>query len=926
MRIIFSPEYSGIVYVKPADGTDVLMDTLVTNTVGLVNMLELRLGLHYEGIPAQERAAHYYDAVCRYMAAHPDNVLAASFRTSGLSTAKVMLGWRDELRSANWNFDGAEISDRLAVLIGVEEHFREMDRNDMACQMQAVIDRIKLQNPDLKDITIELPVAKDLLKPMTKALIEMLEACGAKTEPMAQAKAAGNNLSRVREFIESKKIGEITLDKNDDSLQIWKFGDDRLACEYLAFNDMDDVDVWINADNKQMDNWLMLMEKAKTGSVTAGCTPQLTQLFVMGLGMFASPLNVSMLIEWLNMPLHPINKLFRSVLAGTIVSKGGYRNEFCKEKIKEYVEGKFIYLDDKQKALPKEEQEKIIQKKRVKCQKYADLFLPPIDAPQSIETARVRQFVSELSSWARQRAHMEANKSDNEQWVEQLLAVAEMCDTFHILLGTVSADTIDYKTIDSWMSTVYEKGCFTNAVAEKGCRTVVDSPAKIASVAKKTVWIGVDGDASIGQECSFLYPSEKTELGKKNYVRLWAEEAENSYHEQMMLTPLRQTSGQLILVVRERIGGEPTLKHPLIVRLERQIGNIEDFVRYPSVGVESRHKVDMVKPDGEEGISAELKFDYADKIKWPDHLSPTAIDTLVEYPFDYMMEHLLEITNAGKAKMEDIKKTMGNVAHAVIERLFAPRNGARYSKPDEIAARIDSEYEDIYNQVLEGKGALLQLVENKFKQKLLHEQMRTCLNILLEILKDNELKVTGCERFVEGQLNLNLPKALDGDGNEKNCDMVGFIDMTLEDKDGHPVVFDFKWTTWVKGYRSKLAENRSVQLELYRWMLGREQKDEVRRVAYFLMPEGLLLSQEEFKGRHYTRIEPENRNNIVEQLRQSALYRMEQIKNGVVETTGAYDDLQYVKDTETRGLFPLKQDENGQKEGNFFTVYGLFNR
>ena len=126
MNIIFSPEYSGHVYIKPADATGVLMDTMVVNTVGLVNMLELRLGLHYEDLPQNERLAHYYDAVCKYMAANPENIMSASFKTSGLGTAKAMLAWRDELRGVNWDFDGAEISERLAVLIGVEEYFRKM--------------------------------------------------------------------------------------------------------------------------------------------------------------------------------------------------------------------------------------------------------------------------------------------------------------------------------------------------------------------------------------------------------------------------------------------------------------------------------------------------------------------------------------------------------------------------------------------------------------------------------------------------------------------------------------------------------------------------------------------------------------------------------------------------------------------------------
>ena len=291
-----------------------------------------------------------------------------------------------------------------------------------------------------------------------------------------------------------------------------------------------------------------------------------------------------------------------------------------------------------------------------------------------------------------------------------------------------------------------------------------------------------------------------------------------------------------------------------------------------------------------------------------------------------MMERLLVITNDGKAKMADAKTTKGNVAHAVIEKLFAPREERRYSTPEEIEVRIQNEYEAAYLKVLEAKGAVLQLAENKLAEKLLHEQLRSCLDTLLEILKENELKVTGCEPYVECQMNLGLPKATDKEGNIKERDMVGFIDMTLEDKDGHPVVFDFKWTTWAKGYQDKLSENRSIQLELYRMMLGREKKDEVKRVAYFLMPEARLYSQEDFKGRDCHQLTSANHDNIVEQLKQSAKYRIAQIKSGIVETNGLYEELQYVKDTEAKGLFPLKKNEkDGTKEDNFFSQYGLFN-
>ena len=918
MKILFSPEYSGHVFTQ----SGVMMDTVVTNTTGLIDLLELRLGLHYEDIPTQERVAHYYDAVSKYMDANPKNVMAESFKNAGLSTAKAMLGWREELRSADWDFEGAEISDRLSVLIGVEEYFRKQDGCDMAGRLHIVKDQVGFQKLDCSDITLMLACDKNLLKPSILSLIFVLEQQGAKVELLPVAENTDNNLSKVRKLITEGKQGKIKLDENDESLLIYQFADERSACEYLAYQRMDDIDVWVNADNKQMDNWLMLMNKAMTGSVTADCTPQLTQLFVMGLGLFSTPLNVSTLIEWLNMPVHPIDRYFREKLAEAIVTEGGYRNEACRKLIKAYIDGKFVYLDDEQKALSDEEQQKIREKDRKKRQKVIDIFLPSLESVREINTDSVRHFVSELSGWSRQRAHLMGDDRNNAQWIEQLITVSSMCDALHILLGTIHTPTIDYKTIDSWMSTIYEKGSYTNAVAERGCRMVVDSPAKIAAVAKKTVWMGVEGDNSIAQECAFLYPSEKKKLIEQHEIHPWDEACENSYHEYMRMTPLRMTQDQLILVVCMTRGGETTLKHPLIVRLEQQVENIGKFIKTPKLDVENMNEV---KPVVNTGLPMELQFDHADKLKWPDHLSPTSIDTLAEHPFDYLMERMLNITADGKAQMADVKTTKGNVAHAVIEALFSPEEGKRYAVPAEIEKRMEH-YDAIYNKVVEAKGAILQLAENKLTEKLLHEQLRVCLDTLLEILKDNSLKVTGCEQYVEAQMNLGLPDALDKEGNKKERDMLGFIDMTLEDEDGHPVVFDFKWTTWAKGYQDKLSGNRSIQLELYRIMLGQKAKDEVKRVAYFLMPDARLYSKELFKGRHCTQIISDNDDLIVEELKQSVIYRKQQLESGVVETNGEYEELQYVKDTQDKGLFPLEQDEEtGMKKGNFFTQYGLFN-
>ena len=921
MRLLFSPEYSGAVFARANDGSGVMMDTVVLNTMGLIDMLELRLGLHYEDLPQNERLAHYYDAVCKYMTEKPENIMAASFKTSGLGTAKAMLAWRDELRKVNWDFDGEEVSERLSVLIGVEEHFRKKVGADLAGRLHIVTDQVAQQKMDCSDMHIQLAVPQRLLMPTIQSLLYTLEEQGATFSEIMTASEKESNLNKVRTLLSQKQEGKIRLDPDDDSLVIYQFPDDKTACEYLSFCEMDSVDLWINSDNKQMDDWMRLMGRPLTGSSISDCSPQVTQLFVMGIGLFSTPLNVSTLIEWLNMPIHPINRSFRRALADAIVHKGGYRNQTCSNIIKDYLDGKYVYLDEDQRHLPQEKQELIRKKDIKKRQKKVDVFLPSLVRTESINVVDVSRFVSELSAWARQRAHLMAEEASNTQWVEQLLAVAGMCDAFHILLGTISDTTIDYKTLDSWMSTIYQKNIYTNAIPEAGCRIVVDSPAKIASVAGKTVWVGVDGDASNTQDCAFLYPSEKAKLIANNYIQPRKEADENAYYERTMHTPLFMTEHQIVLVIRERIGGEIALKHPLIVRLEQQIENFSDFVVCPKIGTEDMHECEMIENGG---VSAELAFDHADKIKWPDHLSPTKIGTFVEYPFDYLMENILGIVPDGKAQMADVKTTKGNVAHSVIDKLFSPRDDQKYVMPEEIQTRIENEFEKVYTEVLEANGALLQLSENKLAEKLLHEQLRNCLEALLEILTDNDLKVTGCERHVEANMNLGLPQAFKEDGTAKERDILGFIDMTLEDKDGHPVVFDFKWTTWSKGYQGLLENNRSIQLELYRWMLSRQEKNGVERVAYFLMPDARLYSKEEFKGRFCTQIAASNDNDIVKQLNNSILYRKEQLSSGIVETNGLFTDLQYVKDTNEKNLYPLK-DEGGVKEEFFFSKYKLFN-
>jgi hypothetical protein len=385
-----------------------------------------------------------------------------------------------------------------------------------------------------------------------------------------------------------------------------------------------------------------------------------------------------------------------------------------------------------------------------------------------------------------------------------------------------------------------------------------------------------------------------------------------------------KTSRKLILVTTQYTGGALTPKHPIMVMLKSQIENLdknlEKIVEEPNLQNEATEDVTTVVNANDPKV-IEIDKDKAKAIKWPYHLSPTPISTLIEYPLDYVMHDMLNIVGRGLKSVKDTKTAKGKVAHAVIEHLFKPQEGSEKSTVNEIEARIKDEFDIQFEKQMDASGAILNMPENKLEGKLLKEQLWRCLGNLIGILKDNGLSVTGCERRLEVNMGLMC-----GEEEEDRKDMTGYIDMTLEDEKGSPVVIDFKWTSSKKYYNGLLEANRSTQLELYRAMLWSETGKEVERTAYFLMPEGRLYSKESFKGSNCTQMTSDNKDDIVEQIKNSFSYRKEQIENGQIESGEGMNitELAYGKDTETKGLFALPTDDKGNKAANKFSDYGLF--
>ena len=369
--------------------------------------------------------------------------------------------------------------------------------------------------------------------------------------------------------------------------------------------------------------------------------------------------------------------------------------------------------------------------------------------------------------------------------------------------------------------------------------------------------------------------------------------------------PFQKTSNRLVLSYVEIEDGRPAEKHPLLIILEKRIANLKCTT--PNCLTEVVSKVDNSKCKTADVV----RFNNTDKLFWKDKESYSSLQSLIEHPMDYTFSHLLEINDGGKQDFENVERTKGEVAHKVIELLFAPKSDDEVMNIADIRTNISSNFDVVFNKSIEGYGAILQLLENETEMKLFRNQLYRIVGQLADILEANSFRVKACEKEITTSF-LDVEKV----------NAHGFVDMIVVDKHGNPSVIDFKWSTSGM-YKKYIEENRSLQLALYKYMVSVDGGKDVHYTGYFQMPEGKLYTHDKLNGKGVVQIDLTDENKariVINEIINSYRYRREQIGQGRVELADNMpeDDIQYLKDKESRKLLPLSIYD-GKKSDNRFS-------
>lgn len=703
MTILFHPCYDTRCRLDSVRRGQALLDTLTLGPLGLLQQLELRLGLTAATTSNLLRTVDYVKLLRDYFPAHPDSPFAPSFKADEFNVAAELLRWRDQLRLAGWKASMRGISPRIDLLANLEPSFARPALGD---SWQAVLE--ELPKHRMTDWTLELHAPKQLLFPLYERLLDQLERSGVRIREAVQQATRPEQVRRirVRDFEEAFR-GIPTLDPKQ-----W-----TLICSH----------------GKLLNNVLRLNGCPTTESSIRENDSSVVQLFEAGFSLFIHPsdevpeaVDIYRLLSYLQARPNPIPSRINLALQRLLTSEAGINPERWQATVDEALAAGG--------AEGKEEKARI--------ERRLDALLNPFFeaiSPRAIPLDRLRTYACSLRGWALQRSRL------GDEVSGALPQLAEMCDVMLALLDSYTGETIDGGLLQGWISSIRTDATIRNTEAQVGSFDVVEHPAALVDSVDRAVWVDCAGMPELHYDFEFLSPDERKGLEGQG-VRVWSRTEEMKVELELIRRGVGQVRRELILVTPESDWGARMEEHPVVDNLECK-AQVPFPVETCTVPVELPPLCQKVP-----------EFRIAPgKIAPRETESATSLDLLIQRPFDYVMQYAARLRPGGVRELDELNLIEGRVAHRTLELIVRQTAGDRNAMAGILVRRED--FDRHFLEAVRECGLGLLLARHAIERKALQERLHNALSALMQILPRYDLRVEGVEQEASAPL-LDVGKPL----------------------------------------------------------------------------------------------------------------------------------------------------------------------
>ncbi len=850
MKFLFSTSFDDITYNTseiPSIGPK-----------GLLSLLERELGLYRDYPSKQVRLKSYLESLT---ANYKSSFYAESLNKNKYQVTEKLLLYRDTLVSLGWNYKMNHQPKRLEEFSIIEKQFQSKSNEYIgeADRWKLVLDQLtpeKISNLYMEEI--QLVDNENYLPPYLQKVFQLLGNKITYLKSIEENDRAQNNLSNFKEALTSSYAGanlnslkKFNSLQDDKSLILLQFNTIQELNDAMAFWSDASEHLFLSRDNVDFDFSLLSFHKTASGSHQTESQPQIIQLFKLVLPAITGSFNTNTFLSFLQLKYSPLPFGLKIKLLKCFTEQPGIGNDNWNILIDEFLNDPDL---------------KIAKENRL----IVDLFLDfkKTDDEKSIQKAK--SILGYLSKWSMKMAGVFEENSLQEQF----LYIFQMCeDTLDLI-----EDEQDLNNVVKAYNQIYKPKSFLNYNKQLGSPDCYKDFSKISSNCEKIV-IQLDfyGNPAPQNPSDFLLREEINFLQNNS---AYYQDYKKLYFDQLVMG-LNKIDTQLILccVIQDEVE-----KHPFHIRLETLF---KDYSENILIKIDCPE--DLIKLDTtffEKGVITEnklielpsavdyLSLDIAKQFERRVIESASSIEKLIHYPFEWIVNYVLKLKPTQIESVPEGNLLKGNIAHKIVENLL---NGAKLNGIYPITISDETLLNE-FQKVNEQEGMSFLQEENRFEFTLFKKHFFESFKNLVSLINENGFTIIACEKPLSDEGDCYIESL--------GINVVGFIDLVLQDAKGKPFIIDMKWTYSDKKYKEKLANEEAIQLSLYAAALNHL---ELNASGYFLFNQNKLLTTALLKGENIELINCDFSNiTVLEKTKESLSFRWQEFQEGQIEIGEGY--------------------------------------
>ena len=823
MKIILGQELDSGSYPDALGDQEATIGNVVVGPIGLIGILETRLGLSKDRPHQAVRISRYL----KLLKQHDDGQLfySKSFVADAWSTAKTVLTWRDELKVSGWNGEvpsGASV--RLKTLSELEKLSQNKLIEGIGDRLESIISVLDLNEKlDIQQIQLVEPLKS--WSSGWRKLIGLLAKCGVditRIDPHIQHSAG--DLGHLQEALQTGNP-RTEIVTGDGSLCVVRAPGEWEACETVAsfleiIQKSDHKTLIINGNGSHLlDDILNRHNLARLGYDSRSRWRTALQLLPLVLANYWKPLDAQKLLEFLIIPKSPISRYVGVCLEKALREHPGIGGPKWNEGM-----AKALALYERQS-----------QTQQIKLQATDDLddyrkelsfwlgenqrFSPEDGLPSGV----IMEICSRLNKWA--------SKLGGQEKDGTLIAAAKLFNDVAEAIQDSGLVEITQPQLNRVLDSVIGEGLERPDYGpQSACWSVVDSPAQVWGVADTIIWWDFTSDGV--SPLHVPWTSHEKETLSSAGVEL-RETSEKRLQESNSWRNAAKFAGKsLILVAPGSIAGTTVNYHPFWDEIRHLLNLDENSIQKLTFDGTRIWREDRPQFIGKELIREPLSITETpepdnvwlvpqNRLKGKDNESYSSVQKLIECPLAWVCQYVLGLHSGALASLPDRGQMLGTLSHAVIEKTLR----IRPLPNPQSAEKLSLEY---FDELVPQMASSLLFPERKSELERARGLIGTAARILVDHIHSSGLEIRSQEDPFEKELN----------GNQK---MTGRIDLVLGDNSSDKLVLDLKWSSQARYKRDELKKGEAFQLAVYAWLL-RSAANEFPAGAYYMLAQGELVA------------------------------------------------------------------------------------